>query len=90
MRKTSFIIMIFYNYVWPIGLDGPASMDVKIPQNGGIFYFQRLLVVYVPTNSFHVADRSFYAKTSGCTDLIYHADLDILWVLVWDSQTQGG
>ena len=48
------------------------------------FYFQRLLVVFVPSNFFHVADRSFYTNTSGCTDLIYHADLDILWVLVWD------
>ena len=34
--------------------------------------------------------KSFYTNTSGCTDLIYHADLGTLWVLVWDSQTQGG
>ena len=27
---------------------------------------------------------------SGCTDIIYHVNLDILWVLAWDSQTQGG
>ena len=54
------------------------------------FCYHWLLVVYVPTNSFHVADRSSYTNTSGCTDLIYHNDLDILWVLAWDNQTQGG
>ena len=31
-----------------------------------------------------------YLANNFCTDLIYHADLDILWVLVWDSQAQGG
>ena len=25
-----------------------------------------------------------------CTDLVYHANLDILWVLIKDSQTKGG
>ena len=48
------------------------------------------MVVYVPTDFFHVADRSFYTNTSGCTVLIYHFDLEILWVLAWDSQTQWG
>ena len=33
---------------------------------------------------------SKYTNTSGCTNLIYHADLDILWLLVWDSQAQCG
>ena len=37
-----------------------------------------------------VAERSFYTNTSGCTDLFYHVNLDILWVLARDSQTQGG
>ena len=54
------------------------------------FCFQRLLVVHVHTNSFHVAEKRFHTNTSGCTELIYHADLGTLWVLVWDSQTQGG
>ena len=49
------------------------------------FCFQWLFVVYVPTNSFHVADKGFYTNTNGCTDRIYHADSDILWVLEWDS-----
>ena len=35
----------------------------------------------MPADSFHVADKSFYTNNSGCTDLIYHANLDILWVL---------
>ena len=47
-------------------------------------------MIYVSTNYFHVADQSFYKNTSWCTDLIYHDDLNILWVLAWDSQTQGG
>ena len=33
---------------------------------------------------------SKYTNTSGCTNLIYHADLHILWLLVWDRQTQCG
>ena len=48
------------------------------------------MAVYVSTNCFHVADLSFETNTSGCTDVIYHANLDILWVLAWDSQRKGG
>ena len=47
-------------------------------------------MVYVSTDSFHVADRIFYTNTSGCTDLNYYADFNMLWTLAWNSQTQGG
>ena len=40
--------------------------------------FKFLLMVYVPTNSFQVADKKFLHNTSKYTDLIYQADLDIL------------
>ena len=54
------------------------------------FCFQWLLVVYVPTNCFDMADQSFYTNTSGCTDLVYHVELVLLLVLARDSKTQGG
>ena len=82
--------MIFYNYVWSIYLDYPVSMDVKIPLNGGIFVFSDFWWFMFPPISFTWQTEVFTQKTSGCTDLIYHADLYTLWVLARDSQTQDG
>ena len=68
----------------------PCQYEYRNTINWWHFCIQWLPLVYVPTNYFHVADQSFYTNASGCTDQIYHADLDMLWVLAWESQAQGG
>ena len=80
----------FYRYeflqLWLAYLPGlSCQYGCRNPIKWCHFCFQWLLVVYVPTNSFHVADKRFYTNTNRCTDRIYHADSDILWMLGWDS-----
>ena len=89
-EQTSFITIIFLQ-LYLVYLPGlPCQYRCQNHINWWNFCFQLLLVVYVLTNWFHMADRSFSTNTSGCTDLVYHADLDITWVLARDSQTQCG